>query len=122
MAKPAVSVDFVRFTDGRTWGEDSLGRSKQIVAYLEGRSLALSRLNELLVGHDDTEIRKAFDVFGASSFSEPNLFPGGRGPRNMDWRSRGYEEVLNILRRTPRSSEFARDLARRIEVMESPGN
>src|SRR5688572_10332742 len=37
-AKPAVSVDFVQFADGKTWGEDSLGTSKHVAAYLKGRN------------------------------------------------------------------------------------
>lgn len=119
--KPGVSIDFVRFVDGRTWGEDSLGRSKDVAAYLEGRSVALKRLEELLVGNEDSDFKRAFDVFGASSFSEPNL-PAGRPARNVDWTSRGYDEVLNILRRMPRNTDLAKDLARRIEIMGSPGN
>jgi hypothetical protein len=119
--KPAASVDFVRFADGRTWGDDSLGRSKDIAAYIEGRSLAMSRLNELLIGRDDTDFKRAFEVFGSSSFSEPNL-PPGRPLRSMDWKSRGYEEVLNILRRMPRNTDLAKDLARQIEVMSAPEN
>ena len=118
-AKPVASVDHVRFADGKTWGEDSLGRGKHIAVYLDGRSLAMSRLNELLVGRDDTDFRKAFEVFGSSSFAEP-IMPTGRGPRNMDWWSRGYEEILNILRRMPRNSDLARDLARQVEVMPRP--
>jgi hypothetical protein len=121
MAKPGTSVDFVRFADGKTWGEDSLGRSKDIAAYIEGRNAALARLDTLLVGHDDSDLRRAFEVFGASSFSEPNL-PTGRAPRAMDWKSRGYEEVLNILRRMPRNTDLAKELARQIEVMGAQGN
>ena len=118
-SRPIVSVDLVRFIDGTTWGEDSLGRSKHISAYVEGRSTAMKRLNEMLAGRDDTDFKTAFDVFGASTFGEPNLTPG-RPQRNMDWWARGYEEVVNILRRMPRNTDLAKDLARRLETMERP--
>jgi hypothetical protein len=116
-SKPVVSIDYIQFGDGKSWGEDSLGRGKQVAAYIEGRKLALSRLEQLLVGQDDTEYRKAFEVFGAASYSEPNL-PTGRAPRPpQDWNARGYEEVVNILRRMPRNTDAAKELARKLEVM-----
>jgi hypothetical protein len=118
-AKPVVSVDYVQFADGSSWGEDSLGRGKQVAAYLKGRTLALERLRGLLAGQDDTDIKKTFDVFGSSSFAEPNLLPAGRPPRNIDYSARGYEEVINLLRRMPRNTEMARDLARKLEIMET---
>ncbi len=113
--KHAVSVDFVQFADGKTWGEDSLGRSKDVAAYLKGRNETLARLQELLVGQDATEINRALDVYGSSSFAEPNL-PTGRPPRYVDYAQRGFEEVINILRRMPRNTELGRDLANRLEA------
>jgi hypothetical protein len=120
-AKPVVSVDYVQFADGTSWGEDSLGKSKNVSAYLKGRALALERLQQLLVGQDDTEIRKTFDVYGSSGFAEPNL-PTGRPPRSIDYEARGYDEIINLLRRMPRNTETAKDLARKLEVMaQKPG-
>jgi hypothetical protein len=113
-AKPVVSVDHVQFTDGKTWGEDSLGRSKHVAAYLKGRNEALARLQGMLVGQDAAEINRTFDAFSSSSFSEPNL-PAGRPPRYVDYAVRGYEEVINILRRMPRNTELGRELANRLE-------
>jgi hypothetical protein len=114
--KPLVSVDYVQFMDGRSWGEDSLGRSKHLAAYLKGRNQALAKLQEMLAGQDAADINQAFEVFGSSSFGEPNLTPPGRPPRYIDYAARGFEEVINILRRVPRSTELARDLARRLEA------
>ncbi|HVF47082.1 MAG TPA: hypothetical protein VNA17_05905 [Pyrinomonadaceae bacterium] len=115
-AKPVVSVDHVQFTDGRTWGPDTLAKSKHIAAYLKGRNEALARVQEMLAGQDATDINRAFEVFSSSSFAEPNL-PTGRPPRFIDYGTRGYEEVINILRRMPRSTELSQDLARRLEIM-----
>lgn len=115
-AKSVVSVDFVQFTDGKTWGDDSLRRSKDIAAYLKGRNEALARLQELLAGQDATDINKALDTFSSSGFSEPNL-PAGRQPRDVDYSVRGWEEVINILRRMPRNTELGRELANRLEIL-----
>ena len=114
--KPVVSVDYVEFADGKTWGEDSLGRSKHVAAYLKGRNDALARLQEMLAGQDATEINRSLEAFGSASFAEPNL-PASRPPRYIDYSARGYEEVLNILRRMPRNTELGRDLANRLEAM-----
>ena len=115
-AKPVVSVDYVQFADGKTWGEDSLGRSKHAATYLKGRNETLARLQEMLAGQDATDINRVLDTFGSSSFAEPNL-PAGRPPRYVDYSVRGYEEVINILRHMPRSTELGRDLANRLETM-----
>jgi hypothetical protein len=113
--KPVVSVDFILFSDGRTWGADTLGRSQHAKAFAEGQVLALSRLAELTAGQDNAEIQKAFNVFGASSFSEPNL-PLRRDMRNIDYSARGYDNVIMILRRMPRETERGQDLARQLEL------
>ena len=120
-AKPVVSVDYVQFADGKTWGEDSLGRSKHVAAYLKGRNDAIARVQEMLAGQDATEINSMFERFGSSSFAEPNL-PTGRPPRYVDWSVRGFEEVVNTLRRMPRNTELGRDLAKRLEAMTKNGD
>lgn len=71
--KPVVSIDYVQFDDGRSWGEDSLGRSKDVQAFLAGRTLALKRLKDLLAGQDDTEFMKSIDAFRSSSFWRADL-------------------------------------------------
>lgn len=116
-AKPVVSVDYVQFTDGKTWGEDNLGRSKNVADYLKGRNEALARLQEMLAGQDATDINRALDVYSSSSFAEPSILPAGRPPRYVDYYVRGYEEVINILRRMPRNTELGRDLAHQLETM-----
>ena len=114
-AKPVVSVDFVQFADGKTWGEDSLGRAKSVADFLKGRNDALARLQEMLAGQDATDINNALNTYGSSSFAEPNL-PTVRPPRYIDYSVRGFEEVINVLRRMPRNTELGRDLANRLEA------
>lgn len=115
--QPGVSVDYVQFDDGRSWGDDTLGKSKSVHAFLEARGLALSRLKELLAGEDDADFMKAIDIFRSSSFSEPVL-PAGRPPHGPDFAAKGYEDILNILRRMPKRSDEAKELARKLELMQ----
>lgn len=114
--RPQVYIDFVLFVDGSSWGDDTLGRSKDLREFVEGRNLAMTRLEQLLAGRSDAEIKQALNVFGASSFSAPNL-PTGRPAREIDFSARGYESIVMILRRMPRSVELGQDLARELELM-----
>jgi hypothetical protein len=113
--KVIAYVDFVLFADGRTWGADTLQRSRDAKAFVDGQNLALTRLAELTAGQDNTEVDRALNVFGASSFSEPNL-PIGRERPRADFSARGYESILMILRRMPRETERGQDLARQLEL------
>lgn len=112
--RPIVSVDFIQFVDGRTWGADSLGRSSHIRQFIEGRDLALKRLFELIAGQDDTEIRRALAIGGGASFGEPNSITAR--PRTIDYSARGYETILMTLRRLSRERERGQDLARELEL------
>ena len=114
---PVVSVDYVQFDDGRSWGDDALGKSKNVQAFLAGRALAISRLKDLLAGQDDTDFMKSIDTFRSSSFGEPVL-PAGRPPRNIDYTAKGYDEILNVLRRMPKRADEAKELARKLELMQ----
>jgi hypothetical protein len=118
--KPVVSVDYVQFADGTSWGEDSLGRSKDVTEYLKGRNEALARVKEMLAGQDATDVNRAFDVYSSSSFGEPRVLPGGRAPRYVDYYVRGYEEVINILQRLPRNTELGKDLAGSARTRRAP--
>ena len=113
-----VSVDYVQFDDGRSWGADSLGKAKSVHAYLDARALAISRLKELLAGQDDTDFMRAIDIFRSSSYSE-NVPLAGRQPRpGTDFTAKGYEDILSILRRMPKRSDEAKELARKLELMQ----
>jgi hypothetical protein len=116
--RPVVSIDYVQFEDGRTWGDDTLGKSKNVRAYFEGRSLSLSRLKDLLAGQDDTDFMKLIDVPHSTGFGEPVFPPGQRDPHNIDYTAKGYEEIINILRRMPKRSDEAKELARKLELMQ----
>ncbi len=110
--KPVISIDYVHFADGKTWGADSLGKSKDVKAFLGGHDLASSRLKELLVDKDDTEFIKVIEI-GSSSFGE--MVPSRR---KLDFFAKGYEDVINRLRRMKKSVDEAKELARKLEVMQ----
>jgi len=114
--RPVVSIDFVHFDDGASWGADTLGRSKDVQAFLAGRALALSRLKELLSGQDDSDFMKSIDAFRSSSFGE-TVTSVHRAPQKMDFGMKGYEEIINILRRMSSRTDEAKDLARKLELM-----
>jgi hypothetical protein len=112
---PILSVDYVQYADGTTWGADVNERSKEVRSYLDGQALALKRLYELLGGEADPDITKALNVFGGSSFSMP-VFPDRKEHR--DDFPIGYEGVVNMVRHSrgkdPQRSE---DLAHKLESM-----
>jgi hypothetical protein len=60
-------------------------------------------LKDLLAGQDDTDFMKSIDIFRSSSFGEP-VMPAGRPRRNIDYSARGYDEIVNILRRHAQAS------------------
>lgn len=114
--KPVISLDLVRFEDGRIWGEDTAGRSKIVEDYIAGHDRALSRLHELLAGQDETDFMKSINTFRSSSFGEP-LFAAGRPPHAQDFFVNGYESIINILRRMSLRREAGEALARKLEEM-----
>jgi hypothetical protein len=61
-----LSFDYVEFADGSSWGEDTLGKSKQIADFNRGRQLAITRLRSLGGNLDKPEILKLLTIAGSS--------------------------------------------------------
>jgi hypothetical protein len=115
--KFTLSIDYVEFADGMTWGGDQFGRSKYINAYLTGRNLAITRLKDLLGGTIPDDFQKLLDAFGSYSVSEPaNIHRPDMSNRQT---LLGYREVITMLRRSNKRTEEAQDLARKLELMEN---
>lgn len=116
-AKQPLTVDYVEYTDGSSWGSDKAGRSKIIAEYFAGRELAVKRLHELLGTADPTDFLNALHVFGAYTLSAPTSPPR---PSSMDssQRLRGYRNVIESLRKMSKRTEEGQDLARKLELME----
>jgi|ERR1043166_3780479 hypothetical protein len=111
--KPAVSVDYVHFADGRTWGADSLGRSKDVKSYLKGYHLAISRIKEGLADKDSSDFLNYLNNLGAS-YSEPEPSRGNFG----DFYLNGYQSVVDNLRHMYKRTNEAKALAHKLELMD----
>jgi hypothetical protein len=116
-----IRVDFVRFTDGTTWGRDELQQSKSINDFLEGWGLVSQRLREI-----------------ASAYANPEFFieisthvrPGWSGRLNKDgdhltaaklpMKNMAYDSVLNTLRHHSTRDAEAQEIARKLELMRTP--
>lgn len=117
MEKVSISVDFVRFVDGGTWGSDTAGGSKVIAAFLSGRELATKRLSDLLAESnlDPANFFAPIKAFGSASF-------GGPVTMKQDLtiiRREGYRGILKALRTANKNTAEAQDLARKLEFQEN---
>lgn len=113
-----LSLDYVEFADGSGWGEDKLGKSKQIAEFNRGRQLAITRLKSLIGNQDRPEILKLLTVTGSSGFGAP-VSAREASPASVDFFGRGYEEIIKLLRSTAgKRVDESLELARKLEVME----
>ncbi|MFT3743856.1 MAG: hypothetical protein QM785_06125 [Pyrinomonadaceae bacterium] len=113
-SKQVASVDYVLFSDGQSWGADSLGRSVQVEAYIEGINLAVNRLNEFAAGQDISRIRQGLESIGMSSFGHANSVKTTDSSRT-EFRAKGYRSIVMFLRSIG-DSEREQDLARKLEL------
>ena len=113
-----VSFDVVEFADGTTWGADALGKSKKITDFHRGRNIAIARLKELIGDQDPTDFMKTIEVFKSSSFGGQITSPDPRED-NLDYAIRGYEQIISLLRKSPRRPDESKELARKLELMQS---
>lgn len=92
--KVVVSIDHILFTDGTSWGPDSLRRAGRIEEYLEGRKAAIDNLTMLLYGIVQNEYVEAFNV--VDSIREPF---GDHEPTKpgISFMEKGYERVVNSI-------------------------
>jgi hypothetical protein len=114
----SVTLDYVEFADGSTWGSDAYGRSKQIAGYFRGRELAIERLKQLLGDQPQAEFWDQISRSGSYSFGEP----AGMSRPNAGEREAGvgYRVVVDALRRMRTRTQEALELARKLEIMTLP--
>lgn len=94
--KTGISVDYILFSDGTSWGTDSLRRAGRINEYLDGRKAAIDNLTTLLFGIVQSEC-----LMGINSFIDIIQEPiGDHEPTKpgLSFQERGYEVVVNGLR------------------------
>jgi hypothetical protein len=91
-SKLIISVDYVAFTDGTSWGKDSKHESELIKGADEGRKTALSKIKELLIDSDKNALPK---LLQSENFEvDPSLIDKNR---SENWRlsfSTSYRSLL----------------------------
>lgn len=114
-----VSVDYVEFADGTSWGNDTYKQSQAIGRFLEGRNLAVSRLNEILLNYPDAEFhRKKINAFIGSGL--PGILPVPSPNILQTAFDFGYDSVLKGLRTPGKNTAESQEIARKIELMQQP--
>jgi hypothetical protein len=112
-----VSVDYVQFIDGGSWGADEVGGSKIITTYLEGRDIAIKRLEAMLTEANLDSTEFLGPIRAVSGF-------GLGGPVTMKhdaahFRREGYRTVIKSLRIMSKRTVEAQELARKLELGEN---
>src|ERR1035437_587582 len=112
-----ISVDYVEFGDGGSWGDDTSKRSQMVTRFFEGRDLAISRLKEILVNYPEPEyFLKQLDAFRASGTSDALPAPSPfMMKRQFDG---GYNTVLQALRNPSKRVAEGQEIARKLELMQ----
>jgi len=109
------SFDYVLFDDGKSWGPDRFGRSRQIALYFDGRNAALEQLRTLSSAYPDPQdfLTRAYSFGGYishDSASEPN-------PKIIEVQYRnGWIHIINTLRESPTRQKESRQLADKLEA------
>jgi hypothetical protein len=95
--KNELSVDYVRFVDGSSWGDDTAGQSERISGYLAGYRSGISFANSIIKNDEDALthlLREEITNVNPPSVdqSKPGLWRGGFVI--------GYRTVISRLQRT----------------------
>lgn len=114
--KVFLSLDYVEFADGTSWGADAMQRSGQVAAYFKGRQLAITRLKEMLNADEAAEFLNLLNIlfFYTQSERAEAVLRDALKTQTL----RGYRHVIEHLRKMRVKTEQARDLARKLELME----
>lgn len=60
-SKLSLSIDYVLFADGSSWGEDERKTSEQIIQYIAGRKAAVEYFRKLIEKNDREVLSKLFE-------------------------------------------------------------
>jgi len=75
-SRPVISVDYVEFTDGSSWGNDTFKRSQLIERFRSGRDLAMNSLNYILLDYLNPDyFQKQVAPFLGVSIANPTSIP-----------------------------------------------
>jgi hypothetical protein len=116
-----VSVDYVEFLDGTSWGEDAFKHGAGIKQFVRAWSLAMTRLRDITMEYKEPEFFVRRGTLGGTATWSGHVAPNGMPPpvpRGLE--DGGYDSVLRNLRlRTDREAE-AQEIARKLELMRTP--
>ena len=112
-----VSVDYVQFDDGSSWGADEIGGSIIITNFVEGRDLALKRLTAMLAetNINPAEILNSVRAFGGFGLGAPVKMRHDAARFRLE----GYRTVIKGLRAPNKNVPENQELARRLELLET---
>ena len=113
-----VSFDAMEFADGTAWGADTVGKAKKITDFYRGRNIAIAKLKELIGDQDPRDFMMTIEAFRSSSFGGQISNPDPR-EENVDYAVRGYEQIISLLRTSPRRPDEAKEFARKLELMQT---
>jgi len=115
-SKVLISVDYVEFSDGTSWGNDSFRRSQMIERFRAGRDLAMSRLNEVLVNYPAPEFfQKQVNVFLGVSTSHPSLEPSSEMlQKQFEF---GFDSVVRGITAPGKRLAEGQEIAKRLESL-----
>lgn len=94
--KLSLSVDYVEFEDGSSWGDDTQQRSMKITAEREGRKAAIKQIKDLVKNQDFNTLTNLF----SQEITELS-FPLQSSNQTTDWQNSfqgGYRSAIAILR------------------------
>ncbi len=90
--KVSFEVDFVLFTDGSTWGSDSLKRSGEVFAHYKGKDAAVEQFKHLVEANDVTRMNEIFAV--EISKLEPPTIPADMAEPTKRAFASGYRSTV----------------------------
>lgn len=108
-----LSIDFVKFADGSTWGLDIQKESERINGFVSGASAATEHIRGLVTGND----RQRLDRFLDQDVKELEVSAqdNSKGSKWKKGYRLGYKSVILILKRVERKAEVLQRKLNRVE-------
>lgn len=109
-----LSVDYVEFADGTSWGNDSQGKSKEMASERAGRKEAIKQLKDIIKSGNRSALTNLFSQ-EVTNLTVPVLELN----QTVDWQrgfQRGYRSVISILKRN--KEEGIASFSKKLDEME----
>jgi len=100
-----LSVDFVLFADGTSWGSDSGGYSAMVYGQIAGKAEAVRHVRSLLESNDRPELSKLFGA-DASEIQPPKPSEEKADEKWNRGYASGYRSAISMLRRSFEKSDI----------------